>query len=217
MSIARKYDNTLRKKYSLRAIWFPGTKLVIGDIMMLKDGAFVQYGKLRDFNITFDKPKELLDIASISIRSTGVSQSIIQAGAKLSLDKLDMALDAELKIAFNADNSYLLKTPKLTGVGMDSAIKVAKKISDIPTWDYRKYYVVKEVYHAKDFVFLASEEKGHDIVIKGKGKAISNIIENGISANLALSGDKEDVLSLTGEAGPVVMRLFRLKRNGDIY
>ena len=44
MSLARKYDQTLRRKYFFRAVWLPGTDIKVGDILILKDSALVCVG-----------------------------------------------------------------------------------------------------------------------------------------------------------------------------
>ncbi|MEX0980561.1 MAG: hypothetical protein WDZ47_00600 [Bacteroidales bacterium] len=121
-------------------------------------------------------------------------------------------------IPFNKENSYFLKTSKLSGKGMVSALGIASRIAKLANWDFQRNYVVHQVYHAEDFVFLGSAAKDGSVTFKGSGEAVRNFIEAGSSAELARTGSQGLSIEVTDKAGgAVVMRLFRIKRNGEIY
>ncbi|MDA3832843.1 MAG: hypothetical protein PF495_05550 [Spirochaetales bacterium] len=140
MNLARKYDRTLRRRYSFRAVWLPGTDIKIGDILILKDGALVSVGNIGNEGIPFEEegvgdmapqPKSIGGWDSLNIKSTGVSKTLLQNGTKVTLDEIESSGEVELKISFNKENSYLLKTSKLTGKGMVSALGIASKIAKL--------------------------------------------------------------------------------------
>jgi len=216
MSLVRKYDKTLRRRAALRAVWLPGTEVRIGDIMLLKDGVLVSVGNLEDENIPYNV-SSIGEAHSLSLQSKGVSQMLIQNGAKVSLSKLNTALDAELTISFQEENSYYLRTPSLSGVGMNMAMSIAREIAKLPDWDHSKNYLVHKIWRAEDFSFLGNMEGSSELTFKGNGEFIQNLISNGISSGLSKTGNKNMSLELMGKSGPVVMQVFRIKRNGDIF
>ncbi|MEX0983384.1 MAG: hypothetical protein WDZ47_15025 [Bacteroidales bacterium] len=55
MNLARKQDRTLRRRYSFRVVWLPGTDIKIGDILILKDGALVSIGNIGNEGIPFEE------------------------------------------------------------------------------------------------------------------------------------------------------------------
>jgi len=100
---------------------------------------------------------------------------------------------------------------------MDQAMSVARKIAELPDWDHLGNYVVHKVWSAKDFVFLGNLESNTEIEFEGKGTFIRNIFTNGISSGLSVNGGHSMNLEIMGESGPIVMQVFRVKRNGDIF
>ncbi len=216
MSLVKKYDKTLRRRVALRAVWLPGTEVRVGDIMLLKDGALVSVGNLEGENIPYSV-SSIGDAHSLSLKSKGVSQLLIQNGAKISLSKLDTALDAELKISFKEENSYFLRTPVMSGVGMNMAMNIAREIAKLTNWDHLRNYVVHKIWRAEDFSFLGNLEGTSEVSFEGKGEFIKNIITNGISSGLSKTNSKSMNFEVMGKSGPIVMQVFRVKRNGDIY
>ncbi|MDA3823856.1 MAG: hypothetical protein PF450_14765 [Bacteroidales bacterium] len=217
MNLARKYDRTLRRRYSFRAVWLPGTDIKIGDILILKDGALVSVGNIGNEGIPFEE-EQVGDMDSLDIKSTGVAKTLLQNGTKVTLDEIQTSGEVELKISFNEENSYLLKTSKLTGKGMVSALGIAKRIAKLANWDFQRNYVVHQVYHAEDFTFLGSATSDSSATFKGSAEAVRKFIEGGSSAELTRTSSQSLSIEVTDkEGGTVVMRLFRVKRNGEMY
>ena len=216
MSIIKKYDTRLRKKIALRAVWLPGTYIKVGDILRLKNDAFVSVGNLKDYDISFSE-KIIAEDHSIKIQSQGVSCTLSQNKANINVSKLATEIEADLKISFNAENSYFIRIPKLQGMGLDQALMVSHKIAEIPNWDFRKNYIVHKIWIADDFVFLGSTKKGINLTFTGKGEAIKNLLDNGISSNTSVKGQNELGFEILGKSGPIVMQVFRVKRDGDFY
>lgn len=216
MSLARNYDRTLRRRFALRAVWTPGTRVSVGDIMRLRNGSLVSVGNLRDEQIAYSETP-IAVAQSMSIKSSGVYQTLLQNGAKVALNNLDPAGEAELRITFNAEDSYLLKTPELSGTGMEQSMKVAKEAARIPGWDFRENYIVQRVWTAGEFTFLGTLEKGKTLSFRGSGEAIRKLLAAGIDSGNTLSTGSSLSYKVTGSSGPVVMQVFRVKRNGEMY
>lgn len=216
MSLVKKYDNTLRRRVALRAVWLPGTEVRVGDILIMKNGALASAGNLADEKIDY-KVRSIGSAQSIKLQSSGVSQRLTQNGNDISVSKLDAKGEAELKLRFKEENSYFLRTPALSGEGLEGAIGIARKIAELPSWDHLRNYVVHKVWRAMDFVFLGNLEGSTEISFKGKGEYIRNIISHGITYGLSVNGGHSMNLEVMGESGPVVMQVFRVKRNGDIF
>jgi len=216
MNLAKKYEKTLRSKVSLRAVWLPGTGIRVGDIMLIQDGVLTSIGNLIDQDVPF----EITPIASeqsFNLKSKGIRQQLVQNGIVVNLDQLDMNVEAELTISFEEENSYVLKTPELSGLGMENAIQVAREINTIRSWDHSRNYIVHKVWHAEDFVFLGSAERGNDVSFKGSGNAIRQLLDFGMTSGISTTGDQAMTFNVMGKSGPIVMQVFRVKRNGDVY
>jgi hypothetical protein len=217
MNLTRKYDRTLQRRYSFRAVWLPGTDIKIGDILILKDGALVSVGNIGNEGISFEE-EVIADMDSLDIKSTGVAKTLLQNGTKVSLDEIETSGEVELKISFNEENSYFLKTSKLSGKGMVSALNIARQVAKLANWDFQRNYVVHQVYHAEELTFLGSAAKDSALTFKGSAEAIVNFIKRGNSADLSRSGSQNLSIEVTDKVGgAVVMRLFRVKRNGEMY
>ncbi len=216
MSLIKKYDKTLRRRLALRAIWLPGTEVRVGDIMLLKDGALVSVGNLKGENIPYNV-RSIGEAQSINLQSTGVSQVITQNGTKVSLSKLDTNAEAELTLTLKHENSYYLRTPVLSGTSLDQAMSIARIIAKLPSWDHLRNFVVHKIWRAEDFVFLGNLDNSSEINFTGKGEFIRNLINNGISSDLSISSGHSMNLEIMGKSGPIVMQVFRVKRNGDIF
>jgi hypothetical protein len=218
MNLARKYDRTLRRRYSFRAVWLPGTDIKIGDILILKDGALVSVGNIGSDGIPFEE-EAVADMDSLDIKSTGVSKTLVQNGTKVAIDEIQTSGEVELKISFNEENSYFLKTSKLTGKGMVSALSIARKVAKQADWNFQRNYVVHQVYQAEDFTFLGSSTDDDSVIYKGSAEAVREFIEGGSSAELSRTGSQNLSIEVTDKEGKgvVVMRLFRVKRNGEMY
>jgi len=218
MNLARKYDNTLRRRYSLRAVWLPGTDIKIGDILILKDDALVGVGNIGNEGIPFEE-EVVADLDTLDIKSTGVSKTLLQNGTKVKLDELEASGEVELKISFNKENSYFLKASKLSGKGMTTALGIAKQIAKLANWDFQRNYVVHQTYSAEDFSFLGSATDDSSVTFKGSAEAVRDFIETGSSVELSRTGSESLSIEVTDKEGngALVLRLFRVKRNGEIY
>lgn len=216
MNLIKKYDKTLRRRVALRAVWLPGTIVKPGDILLAMNDALTAVGNLGDEKIDYTV-SSIGQTQSINLQSNGVSRTLVQNGATVSLAGLDTEAEAELKLTFKEEDSYFLRTPALSGEGLDQAMTVARKIAKIASWDHLQNYVVHKVWSAEDFVFLGNMESEGEIVFSGKGAFVKGLLENGFSTGLTRTGSQSMSLEIMGKSGALVMQVFRVKRNGDIF
>jgi hypothetical protein len=215
MSLVRKYDRRLRK-LALRPVWLPGTLWEVGDILRLNKGAFVKVGNLADYKLSYTK-STIANQQSLKIQAQGVSHTIIQNAVKTDLKNIETQLDAELKISFNREDSYFLRTPDMNGEGLDQALLISKDIAGIREWNFKRNYVVHNIWTGRDLVFFGSIERDSEVNFKGKGEAIKNLLDNGISSEVTRVGQNMLSFEVFGEAGPIVMQVFRVKKDGNFY
>jgi hypothetical protein len=220
MSLVKKYDRRLRK-LAFRPVWLPGTKLQPGDILRKQGDAFKKVGSLKDKEYKdYDLDYTISSIGeeqSIKIQGQGVFHTVVQNSANVKLADLDTEVNAELKISFQKEDSYFLRTPAMNGTGLDNIIHLARKISGIQGWNFRQNFVVHNIWSGKDFVFLGSSERGSDVRFSGKGQAVKELLDNGITSHLTRVGTNKLSTEVLGKGGPIVMQLFRVKRNGEFY
>ena len=216
MSLAKKFDERLKRNTTLRAVWLPGTKVQLGDILRIKNGVFESIAKLSDYEITFEKI-DLSDILSIKFQAQGVSYQIIQGEGNVDLKNINMKAAAELKISFNSEDSYFIRTPELEGEGISNIIKLSKQIAKITNWDFRNYFIAWNIWSAKEFIFLGSTSKNTSVKFKGDGQAINNLLNTGISSNVSYQRESKISFEIIGASGPLAMKVFRVKRNGEFY
>ena len=151
------------------------------------------------------------------MQAQGVSHSVFQNQARVNIGNIEASINAELKISFNKEYSYFIRTPNLNGVGLDKAIITSNKVARLAEWNFKRNFIVHKIWAAEDFVFLGSDVSGHEVVFEGKGDAIKDLLDNGISSNVSLVGQSNISLEVKGESGPIVMQVFRVKRDGTPY
>ncbi len=216
MGLPEKFDNRLRDNLGLRAIWLPGTEIDLGDVLHRKDGIFEPIANLRDFNVRFNS-KKIGGRLSLAFQARGVSSTVVQAGAEVDLSRLDVNAKAELKIEFKKEDTYFIRTPRLTGVGVTDLMKVGQALKGRRDWRHGDYYIAWRVYRAGEFLFLGSQGKNKIVRFGGLGSAILNFLAVGASAEVARLTASSVSIELIGEGGPVAMRVARVRRNGRIY
>ena len=216
MSLPKKYDERIRKNLGLRAVWLPGTNIKLGDVLWLKDGIFVPITNLRKLKVNFESEK-LSDNISLKFQARGVSSSILQGGAKIKPINIDLKADAELEIQFNREDTYFVRTPKITGYTITNILTVAQNIIKIPDWNNKRNFIAWNVYKAGKFIFLGNEGGNATVRVQGTGKAILDFLKVGVSAKVARVTSSNTNIELIGERGPVAMRVIRVRKNGDIY
>lgn len=216
MGLPEKFDNRLKDNLGLRAVWLPGTEIGLGDVLRHKDGIFRRIANLSHFGVPF-LSKELSKKMSLTFQARGVTSTVLQAGAEVDPLHIDAKAKAEFKIEFKSKDTYFIRTPQLTGVGIDNLVKVGRAITKLPDWRYRDYFIASGVYRAKEFLFLGSRSKNKTIRFGGTGSAILDFINVGASAKVAKVSASSVGVEIIGEGGPVAMNVVRFKKDGQSY
>jgi len=216
MALPKKYDSRLKRNLGFRAVWLPGTKVSTGDIMEFRNGIFTQISSLSYFNIDFSFEENLTDL-SLDFQAQGVRSTIIQANAEIDLPNLDPGIEAELRIEFNKQDTYYVKSPKLTGNIIKNVIHIGHKIKDLQNWNFKRYFIVTNVCTAGDFLFLGSTNKQGTVKLSGNGTAMKDLLTAGITTDLSFNSSKTVDLEIKGAGGALCMQVRRVKRNGELY
>lgn len=216
MSLPEKYDRRLKQSLGLRAVWLPGTEIGLGDILQHRDGVFQPIGNLSDFGVKF-KEKVLGKRVSLSFQAKGVKWTLIQAGAHVDPAHVSAGATAEIKIEFKSKDTYFIRTPKLTGVGISNLISVGRSIKAKRDWRHRDYFVAWQVYRATEFAFLGSQGKKGMVRFSGDGKAIREFVNVGVGVNVTRVAASGVIIDIVGKGGPIGMRVRRIKKNGQLW
>ncbi len=216
MGLPKKFDDRLKTALGMRAVWTPGSPMDLGDVLQREDGIFRPIANLSDFGVTYRR-ETLSKEKSLAFQARGVSTKVLQAGAEIDLSKIDVKAQAELEIKFDRIDSYLIRTPMLTGVGIDNLFSVGKQLKNHPDWNHGKFYIAWRVYRAQEFLFLASSRGNKRIKLGGLGRAILKFMTFGISGKIDRLSKSELTIEIIGKGGPVSMAVAKVKNDrGDI-
>lgn len=217
MSLPKKFDDRLKTALGMRAVWEPGSSMDLGDVLQRENGIFRPIADLKkDFGIKYRR-ESLSREKSLAFQARGVSTKVLQAGAEVALDKLDVKAQAELEIKFGGQDGYLIRTPMLTGVGIDNLFSVGKQLRKNPDWNRGKFYIAWRVYSAREFLFLGNQSRNRSIKLGGLGSAILEFLTFGLSGKVSRISSSDLTVEIIGKGGPVAMGVARVKNDrGEI-
>ena len=213
MGLPKKFDDRLKNNLGLRAVWLPGTQIDLGAVLQLKDGIFESIANLSDFGVNF-RWRELGGDLSLKFQARGVSSMVFQAGAQVDLSHVDIKANTELKIDFKEEDTYFIRAPKLSGIGISNLMTVAKAVARLSEWQHRRYFIAWNVYRAGEFVFLGSQSRNKSVRFQGSGSDIIDFLTVGASANVAKVTASSVNIEIMGKGGPLALRVTRIKKNG---
>jgi hypothetical protein len=215
MAIPKKYDRQMRRNWGMRAVWFPGTKVSVGDIVKrAKDGTFQRAAKLKDFGISFETTTS--EALKTGFKSAATKMTVIQLGAQVPDTNVEADVDAKVQIEFTKDESFSVATPIGTVETLENLLAIGATVRDLPTWEHRKWFIVRQVLTAKGFSVLGSEKKGRKIEFSGKGKAVLDFVQFGLSAGIDKTSSSALDVEFIGTKGPLAMDLAQIKKNGSV-
>ena len=216
MGLPGKFDGRLKRNLGVRAVWLPGSEIVLGTVLQRRDEAFLPIASLGDFGVTF-APRSMLNQVSLTFQARGVSSTVVQAGAQVDLSRIDTKANAEIEIGFKREATYLIRTPTLSGEEIGSLLTIGNALKEAPGWNHSRYFVVAGVYRAGEFLFLGSQTGNQTVRFGGRGDAIRDFLTVGASANVARTSSSSVSIEIVGRGGPVAMRVVRFKRDGRVY
>lgn len=216
MGLPEKFDKRLKHNLGLRAVWPPGSSIQVGDVLQRADGIFNPIANLKDdFGITYRKEKTSKE-RTLTFQAQGVSTTIMQLGSNVTETGLDANANAELKIDFNKEETYFIRTPQLTGKGIDNLFKVGRDIAGTPDWRHGDYYIAWRVYSAKSFLFLGNLAKKRTIKFGGTGSAIIKLLTLGATAGITKVSQSSVSVEIVGVQGAIAMAVAKVKSDGRI-
>jgi hypothetical protein len=216
LGLPEKFDKRLKNSLGLRAAWPPGSPIEVGDVLLRDDGIFKPIGSLKhDFGVTYRK-EAVSKERSVTFQAQGVSTSILQLGVEVSWAAIDPNAMAEVKIDFNREETYLIRTPQLTGRGIDNMIKVGRQVAQLDEWRHGDYYIAWRVYSATDFAFLGNLAKQRTVKFGGKGSAIVKLLTFGATAGVSKVSQSSVAVEIVGEKGPIAVGVAKIKDDGRV-
>jgi hypothetical protein len=214
MSLPKKFDERLRNA-GLRAVWLPGSSIELGDVLQREDGIFNPIENISNMGVTYKKEKIPKD-RTLCFQAQGVSSTVMQGGVEVDIMGMDVGANATVNIEFANKDGYFIRTPQLTGVGIDNLLKVGKQIASMSEWNHGKYYLAWRVLSAKDFVFIGSEQKNRKIGFLGAGRAVLKFLTLGLTAGINEASSSAGLIRVFGTGGPVAIKVVRIKKSGEI-
>ena len=211
MSLPDRFNKRVRQAIGANAVWLPGTPIALGSVLVKGEGRFRPFSDLSSFGVQTDSLPHL--DRNLSLASTGTRQTLIQGGAEVKEQALDLTAEAKLKIEFTRSFEYTMKSETLKGQTIKDLAKVASVVSKHADWKHDKYYIVYELYVAGQFSFIGTEKSGSTIELSGKGSDVQSFLSVGASVGLKKTGTAD--VTIIGQGGPVAMGLVRIKKNGD--
>lgn len=215
MAIPKKYDGQMRRNWGMRAVWFPGTKVSVGDIVTkATDGTFQKIGELQDFAVTFDTTTS--EALKTGFKSAATKMRLFQLGVEVSETAIEADVDAKIQIEFTKDESFSVATPIGTVDTLENLLAIGASVRALPTWNHRKWLIVRQVLTADGFTVLGSEKKGHKVEFSGKGEAVLEFMRLGLSAGINKTSSSALDVEFVGTNGPLAMDLAKVKKNGVV-
>jgi len=215
--IAKAYNLKVERQLAMKAVWFPGSSVNLGDVFIKKDGVYVRVSNIKDrYGIEFDT-RQISGNMSLKFQSQGVRTNVIQGSTSVNIDNINLSAEAKLEISFNRSAGYFVRTPRLKGKGINDILDVSDQIATLDNWKHKGYFIAVEVWEAESFIFLGNEANEGAIQFQGKGDAILELLNAGLSAKVNRTISTIAGTEIIGKTGPIVIKTTRIKRNGGIY
>ena len=211
MSIARSLARILRDQFQMHAAWMPvTTRFSLGDYGLWRDGVFAPLGNIAEFGVA----PRIEDGREINFEFTSAHSSTthVAAGAQVQVMP-SVDVDAETRIQFSGDESFLLSAGTLTSTRIANIAEVARKLDETGRWRWQ-YKVVGELFVGEDVLLLATTERDTTITLRGKASALARLRGVKLDADVDITADKRLGLQIVGGSGPVGLGLFRARISG---
>ena len=173
----KSYLEIVHAQFGFYASWPPGSLVEVGEIGILRDGAFIHTSHLRDHGVKFTK--QTVDAPSMRYASKGGVKFV--ASAKGETEKAISTIakvDAGLKIAFTKEGALVFVLDPAT----DDRIKNVDAIADWLEEAYRKKVlprdrvVISHVRRAGGGVIAMAQEAGAEVELKAAAELGSGAV-----------------------------------------
>jgi len=213
MAIPKKYDKRMRQSWGMHAVWFPGTKISVGDIVQkAKDGTFQPVGKLKNFGVDVKTTKS--EALKTGFKSAATKVRFFQGGVEVPAAKVDVVADANVEMEFTSADSFIVSTPIGSVVTIDNLLSIGNQVTGIANWSHSKWFIVRQVLTANGFSVLGSEKRGRKLGFSGKGRAVLDFATLGLTAGIKKTGNVQLDVEFLGKKGALAIDLAQVKKNG---
>lgn len=198
----KNYGYTVWKLLQEYAIWQPGGPTALGDFGVIRDNCFERIGNIREF------------IADINIQTKTNLLEQIALRSDSTMERKPLKDLVNLTFHFRKNNGVLLSARDIQVSTFLELQKAAKLIAGIENWD-RSWYVVTSVRMAGKFVLVISRDL--EVSIEGHAKEVADFMEGNPDNISSVQLGGAISLKMTGEQGPLSVRLHQLKSRGDSF
>jgi len=207
MALAKEVAAVLKRELKCYIAWPPiGTEIGLGDYGVLDGGVFNKNGNIGEFPVPFRT--EAGQPVSLDFTSADTTVVRVAAGAEVTVLPQG-AIDASIKVKFNAANALMLKAPNMTVQSIANLGQVAKALKAGGQLSGSSV-VVGTVYQAKAPLLLATIAAGTEVTVTGDTGALQALQLGQVSADIGCTSSKELGLRVVGPSGVLGFRLFKL-------
>lgn len=207
MSLAKEVAAVLRRQLKCYIAWPPiGTEISLGDYGSLDGGLFNKDGNIGDFPVPFRSESG----ETISLDFTSADTTVVRVAAGAEVTAIPPgAIDAAVKVKFNAANSLMLRgqvtVQSIANIGqVAKALKAGGQLKGSSV-------VVGAVLKAQAPLLLATNAAGTEVTFTGGTEALKALDLGNVNAGLEVSSNKQLGLRVVGKSGALGVRLFKLK------
>ncbi len=166
---ADQYVSEIKKNLNYFAAWLPNTPFELGDVGILKNGAFLRLTKLSELDIPFEAtspgqfPADLKYASKGSVTiSTKLSGSAVIPGSSLGIS------DAGALVEFNRENAVVFQATNVSVTSIVDSVTLGQNILKLyqeGKWS-KNWIVVSELVTAGSATILISSSKGAKLELK---------------------------------------------------
>ncbi|WP_192345897.1 hypothetical protein [Algoriphagus sp. Y33] len=230
MDLAKKYVKSISRKFQKLPIYYPGTKVEVGDIISFGKnigggpkkpfgenvGIFGNVVKDTEFGNQIEVEYGALDRFYQFVSENEVS---VQAGGTAELPDL---AKGEFKFSFNKEGAIVIIASGVELVRMSNLSQLKRVINEATELlNWREYYIVSGVEIAGTAIVYQSQSKSGELVLKANTENIELFgediagIDAGMDIQIKWSTDNSFVIP-DAKNMTLFMKLIRVKSNGAL-
>lgn len=207
MSLARVLDRIFREQFRMHVAWMPlTTGLALGDYGLWRGGVFVPLGNVAEFGV------QVVARAGAEASLDYTSATAVQGGGgveRRGTPRLGGAA-GEARLRFASEAACVLHVARLTSTRIANLAEVARRLDEARGWRWR-FKIVNELFVGEDVLLLMTSEKDTEITVRGE---IGALKARRAAGGLEVAASKRLGLEIVGGAGPIGLRVARVRLNG---
>ncbi|QFT71802.1 hypothetical protein FIU92_02075 [Ruegeria sp. THAF33] len=217
MGTPRTYNRLLNTQIKMFAAWLPVTNTFrLGDYGLMSGGVFHQIGHISEFlggdAVGPGNTRSSDNSTTVDLKSEGTVVARTAAGVEVDAFPPAGDVDAEMKIEFTREDSFLVKA-KLTREDLDNTAFLAGQLKKQSGWKL-KYRVVSSLYKTEGCTVISAKRAGAEIKLGGSASALKALDAASASTEVTYSSNQDIGLEIVGEGGVMGLGLFKLRLLG---